>query len=222
MRGSVAGAAPAPLFFKWYSSLEAPAPPGSPLPTPGGNALDFNAALSPGSHILTFTAKDVEADTETAIRSVQHAGMAGGPVTPQNPSGCVIHVLIATIVAPANAATVSKAVATLTAVAPRKWGRRIGSTSNFEPDPDYHAVNLLRYIWRFTPRGAPAGRTSADLVPTLAQLRFDPSGATPNIIYSGALPASLNTGAYTVTLRVERTDNAAVAHEVSRNITLTA
>jgi hypothetical protein len=220
LRGSVVGTAPAPLFFKWYSSLEAPAPPGSPLP--GSTALDFVATLSRGSHVITLAAKDVEADTVAAIRTVQHAGMAGGPVSPANPSGCVIHVLVATVVAPASGAVVSKAAGVLTAVAPRRWGRRIGATAAFEPDPDYHAINRLRYVWRFTPTGAPAGRATADLVPTLSQLRFDPGGASPTLTYAGALPAALGTGAYRMTLRVERTDDASAAHQATRSIVLAA
>src|SRR6185503_13190974 len=98
MRGAVTTppSPPATLFFKWYSSLEAPAPPGSPLP--GGTVLDFTVPLSMGSHTICFTAKDVSADTPAALATVKSAGMAGGPLEPSNPLPCVIHVLTASMI----------------------------------------------------------------------------------------------------------------------------
>jgi hypothetical protein len=203
MTGTVGSPGPAGLFFKWYSSLSA-----DPLNT----TLDFTAPLKTGSHILTFTAKDVAGESAAALQSVQRAGMAGGPPIAQTP--CIIHVFLANLVIPSvNGAALSKASSTLAAEAPFAWDK-----------PDYQAVNRLRYRWRFTPFGAPSGRPSADLVPTPDQLTFrpiqqgDPAGTTPQILYTGPLPAALATGNYSLTLRVEDAQNASTGHEASLNV----
>jgi hypothetical protein len=222
LRGQMTPVPGVTLFPKWYSSLEAPNPPGSPIPD-GGSPLDFTTPLGTGTHVISFTVKDVAGDDKASLQTVTHAGMAGGPVTSQNPSGCLIHVFTAEIVAPALNATVSKAAPALTAVAPRAWGRRIGQTSTYEPDQDYHARNQLRVVWRFAPFGAPAGRASALLTPALAELRFDPAaGPKPVVVYTGTLPGALGTGAYDMTLRVEFIANPAVGHEATRRVSLTA
>jgi hypothetical protein len=221
LRGAVESPPPDPLFFKWYASLETPAPPGSPLPVPaGGNPLDFVAPLGTGSHVLCFTAKDIEGDDRSSLQSVRHAGLAGGPASPGNSNPCVIHVLTAGIVTPAAAgAVLNRAGATLAAVAPRQWGRRIGTTSTYEPNPDYHAINQVAIVWQFTPVGGPGGRASATLRPSLNEMRFDPSGG-PSLIYAGGLPASLDTGAYDLTLRVELISNSQIGHAAVRRVTL--
>lgn len=220
LRGAVTTPVGVPLFFKWYSSLEAPSPPGSPLP--GGTSLDFFATLSVGTHTICFTAKDVNADDATSLQNVRNAGMAGGPVTPSNPNGCVIHVLTAIMVAPATAgATLSKTSATLTAAAPIHWWRPIPNTSNFERDPDYQAVNQIRYVWRFAPFGDPPSRASATFRPAVTQLTV-PSPFASRVTYIGPLPATLGLGAYDLTLRVEFMLNAAIGHEVTRRVNLVA
>jgi hypothetical protein len=209
LRGEITPVPGVTLFPKWYSSLEAPDPPGSPLP--GGTVLDFTTALGTGTHVITFSAKDVLADDKDSLPNVRHAGMAGGPPGPNNP-GCVIHVFSAEMVLPNT--TVSRAAPALTAVAPLKWG-----------DDDYKAINTIRFVWRFAPFGAPAGRASATLTPALTQLRFEPadppSKPKPVVVYTGTLPAGLGLGAYDMTLRVEFIANAAVGHEVTRRVTLT-
>ena len=227
MRGAVTTppGPPVTLFFKWYSSGEAPPPPGSPLT--GGTVLDFTVPLSIGTHTVCFTAKDVLADTPAALATVKNAGMAGGPVTPSNPSGCVIHVMTANMIVPAVAGeNLSKAAPNLRAAAPLHWWKPNPAPPTFTRDPDYQAVNQLRYVWRFVPFGAPAGRVSATVTPLVTQLTapspFPASPAPPQVVYNLALPPALGTGAYDVTLRVEFIPNPAIGHEVTRRVNLLA
>jgi hypothetical protein len=208
--GTVLSSGHPPLTFKWYSSLVPPPGGSTDASIPGSNSLDFtipSPGLPVGSQVITFSAKDVAADTPAALAAVQNAGMAGGPVAPANPAPCVIHVYIATILLPGSGATLSKASATLRATAPRRWN-----------EAEYQQLNTLQFRWRFTPSGLPP-RNSADLVPTLAQLAFDANAQT--VTYSGPLPAILGTGNYTLTLRVEKISNPALGHEVSRAVVLT-
>jgi len=199
LRGALLSSGHGTLFFKWYSNLSA---------APLGATLDFVTTLPFGSQVLILSAKDQAGDSIAELQSVRHGGMAGGPpgVAPQP---CLVHVLIADLRAPLAGATLSKANSLLSAQAPSQWG-----------SPDYqNSVNRLRYRWRFSPSGPPAGRASADFIPALT---FDGAGATPVVKYQGALPAALGLGNYTLTLRVERSDNTAIGHEVSRNVILTA
>jgi hypothetical protein len=122
--GTVLSSGHPPLTFKWYSSLVPPPGGSTDASIPGSNSLDFtipSPGLPVGSQVITFSAKDVAADTPAALAAVQNAGMAGGPVAPANPAPCVIHVYIATILLPGSGATLSKASATLRATAPRRW-----------------------------------------------------------------------------------------------------
>jgi hypothetical protein len=235
LRGTVTAppSPPATLIFKWYSSLEARGTPGSPLPAPAGNAaLDFVVPAPPlgvGTHTICLAANEAGPGGSDPFPNVTHAGMAGGPVTPSNPNACVIHVLTATMIAPAPTGPVpnlSRANSTLTAVAPSHWWRPILTNNPIDPtkierDPDYQAVNQIRYLWRFVPFGAPAGRATATLTPTVAQLTFPTSPFASHVVYQGPLPAGLGTGAYDLTLRVELIANAAIGHEVTRRVNLT-
>ena len=210
LRGEQVSTGHAALFFKWYSNLAT---------APVSTSLDFTATLPIGSQVLILSAKDVAGESVAELHSVRHAGMAGGPpLVPPPPlySPCLIHVMVASIQAPSDGATLSKANSLLTAEAPPQWG-----------NGEYQAsVNRLQYRWRFTPSGLPAGRGSADFMPALV---FDPPGVPPNdapgavprVRYQGPLPAGLGTGAYVLSLRLERIDNPVVGHEVSRNVVLT-
>ena len=215
LRGAVLSSGHPPLFFKWYSSLVPPPAPTSkdasiPLPA-GANVMDFTpaAGLPLGSQVITFSAKDVAGESPSELQSVLNAGMAGGPAAAANPAPCVIHVYLASIAAPAAGAILSKAAATLAASAPRGWDQA-----------EYQQINALRFRWKFTPSGAPAGRASADLVPTLAQLAFNPQ--QQRVTYSGALPGALGTGNYNLTLRVEKISSPTIGHEATRAVVLTA
>jgi hypothetical protein len=203
MQGTVGAPGAAGLFFKWYSSLS---------PDPLSTALDFTASLKTGSHVITFTAKDVAGDSAPDLQSVQRAGFAGGPPIAKLP--CIVDVFVANMVLPAaDGAVLSMAATTLSVEAPAAWSHS-----------DYQAVNHLQFRWRFAPVGPPAGRPGGDLVPGANQLTFrevqesDPVGTPPQLVYTGALPAALATGNYTITLRVEDTQDNSIGHEVSRNV----
>ena len=102
LRGSLESSGHHPLFYKWYSSLNAPIDPANTaLNQPGDNPLDFAATLKLGSHVITFTAKDTPSDSQADLRSAQDMGMAGRHLPPPAVP-CVIHVLLANMVAPAH------------------------------------------------------------------------------------------------------------------------
>src|SRR5215475_6621220 len=86
LRGRVVTPSPPPLFFKWYSSLNVPSDVSKvALNFVDDQALDFTTPLGVGSHVLTFTAKDVRGDTLADLQAVQSAGMAGGPLVAPKP-----------------------------------------------------------------------------------------------------------------------------------------
>jgi len=219
---------PAALFRIWYSSL------GEDIL---GTSDQVTAALAVGSHTITYTVKDqTEAGVppsglEALFKSIEHIGAAGGPPDPPPAAGspCVVHVLIANLLAPANNANLSKANAVLEAQAPLQWGAFVADAAAYpEPDPTYHAVNKLRYRWFFTrvnPPGAPveldvAGGTAMTLIPPhdTPLPKVDPPA---RLRYSGPLPAALVVGQqYSVSLRVEHLDDAAQGHTVTRTVTI--
>lgn len=235
LSGSVPSAGHGTLYYRWYSAIE------GALNEASTGDVEIDAPLTVGSHVLTFTAKDVQGESPTEIKAVEEAGMAGGPPRAQGSpdaeeSPCVVHVYIAIIVGPAAEATLSKAGATLTAVAPKQWGRPVDFndlSKGYEPNPDYHGdeakkkvrINKIRYRWRFRPTETPAGRPSGDLVPAAAQLKFlpDPGGKDRMVVqYQGSLPAELGTGAYTLSLRVEDEGDPTFGEETAlRRVTLT-
>lgn len=219
---------PAALFRKWYSSLEE---------NPLGTSDQFTKALAVGSHTITYTVKDKNEDgvpsgqLEALFKSIEHFGATGGPPDPPPADGkpCVIHVLIANILAPANHAALSKSSATLEAQAPLQWGLYVENAASYpEPNPIYHALNKVRYRWffrRITPTGAPIdldvqGGNAMTLIPPHDTPL--PAVAPPaRLRYSGALPAALVVGQeYTVTLRVEHADTPTQGHEVSHTVTI--
>jgi hypothetical protein len=200
LHGAVVSAGPGPLFLKWYSSLAA---------APLGTTADFIAPLGVGSHTVCFTAKDVAGDSPADLQAVVNAGMAGGPAAAEAP--CRVHVFAANLVEPAApGAFLNAGACVLSAQAPVQW-----------PNADYQAVNRVRYHWHFDPSGPPPNRSSFDLIPTLAQLVFDASGAVPVVRYSGPLPAGVSAGPYILTLRVEDAADPATGHAVSRAVVVT-
>lgn len=212
LRGVLVSTGHPPLTYKWYSTLI-----GAPTPTdtdtsirvpPGGNPLDFQRALPLGSQILTLAAKDQPGETEAELQLVTHAGMAGGPAAPGATQPCVVHVLRATILAPAAGAALSRASATLEAKAPALWA-----------SDEYLAINQLQYVWRFAPVGNPPGRRSGEIAPG-APSAFDGTTPPPRLRWSGPLPSTLDTGPYALTLRVQRTSSPATGHEQPIAVTL--
>ena len=127
---------PAGLFRTWYSSLQSDV----------GHTDTITVGLSVGSHIMTFTAKDksdmgvLPEQLATLYKNVQHIGAAGGPPNPPPDGGapCVIHVLVANMLAPgAGVTTLSRSNPVLEAQAPLQWATY---DRYVEPDPNYHAV----------------------------------------------------------------------------------
>ena len=226
LRGSLESSGHRPLFYKWYSSLNAPIDPANTaLNQPGDNPLDFAAALKLGSHVITFTAKDTPSDSQADLRNAQDMGMAGGPPSPPPAVPCVIHVLLANMVAPAHDGDQLSKTGTLRAEAPYKWGRKRPDGS-IENDPDYHLINRIAYRWIFTPSGAPAGRATGNLALNADDLTFFLPGQVSNVPvvqYHGGLPlpGPNDLGTYTVTLRVEDAQNPATGHQVDRQVIIT-
>lgn len=198
-----------PLSYRWYSSLHAPADAGSPadvaLNQADDNPLDMHKALKVGTHILTFTAKDQPEDTPEALQAVAFAGLAGGPPSTANP--CIIHVLIAHIINPANGARINRTNSRLEAEAPVAWDAT-----------EYQAVNRVRYRWTFMQNNR--------LIATLSEtenLQFVPpaqSGDQPRLRYQGALPPDLAPGEYVLTLHVAYQDEPERADTASINVTV--
>lgn len=234
LRGQVVEGPDTPLYFSWYSSLFEPpasAPNQTTLNANGDNPLNFSPALGPGSHVLTFNAKDQAGNDLAAIKAVQHSGMAGGAPLQDDRGNdivktpCVIHILTAELLAPQGSAGMNRASLLLKAKAPVQWGKQQENSSAYSPNPDYHKpeVNRLQYHWFFTPRGSPP-RRSWDFVTPPAALTFRPRGDDnpdgPSVEVSRNGRAHLDTGAYRLTLRVEDLQNLARFHAVTRNITL--
>ena len=190
-----------PLYYRWYSS-EFPATDGhfalndQALTDPAG---PYSATLRVGSQAITLAASDQQHQDKDAQNNTRHGGVAGGA---KGPKRCVVHVFRAVPQGlPANR-TLSKANSTLEAEGPLHW-----------PDPDYPALNRLRYRWHFEPDPAD-GRKAADLVPSAAALKQAFEGPTPVVPYSGPLP-DLDLGAYTMQLRVEDIQDSAFGETAS-------
>jgi hypothetical protein len=161
--------------------------------------------LPVGTQVLTFFAKDQLGESVQEMKNVVHAGMAGGPA-PASKAPCVIHVLRANLLSPANAAVVSIAAATLEAEAPAQWANAA-----------FQAINNVAFRFHFDPAGPPAGRAAADFTPTLV---FDNSAPPPRLRYIGPLPAGLSTGSYQLTLTVFKSAGSPTSHSATRAITL--
>ena len=212
---------PAGLFRKWYSSL------GKDVL---GTSDQLVAPLAVGSHTITYTVKDKNEDgvppaqLEALFMSVEHIGATGGPPNPPpaDERPCVVHVLIANIVAPLNGANLSKAIGVLEAQAPLQWGKYVDGAAVYpERDPAYAAVNKVRYRWFFTRVNPPGARVELDVQGGNAMVLVPPTsgGELPRLRYSGGLPPTVVVGQqYVVTLRVEFADNAGLGHEVARTV----
>lgn len=218
LRGRVDSSGHGALYYKWYSNLA------DVLNGSSDNPLDFAKPLAVGSHVLTFTAKDVPGDGLSDLQAVRHAGMSGGPPEPDVEAPCVVHVFAAGIIAPAEGAALSRSNSTLAAVAPSQWGTKNAATGLYERNPEYHKVNEIRYRWRFQPSGPPDDRAGGELALGEEQLAFGPgAGASDPMVlsYQGPLPTALDTGNYTLTLRVEDMGDPTTGNETSLVVVLT-
>ena len=213
---------PAALFRTWYSSLQGSI----------GHTDTVTVGLQVGSHIVTYMAKDQSeegvppAQLADLYKGVQHIGAAGGAPEPPPANGdpCVVHVLLANMLAPgAGVTTLSKSNAVLEAQAPVQWAKYDQYT---ELDPSYHAVNKLRYRWLFQRLSPPQPVIELEVQGGKALRLIAPSDTVappPRLRFTGALPATLTIGAtYAVTLRVEHQDNSALGHQIARVVTLGA
>jgi hypothetical protein len=207
-----------PLFYRWYSSLF---PAVENRYSINAAALSSPAASFPlgmGSQSISLAVSDQTGEDQNAQNAAQHGGVTGGK---QN---LVVHVFKANIFSPADGALVSRTGLKLTAEAPLKWYSRLENSDPFTPDADYHQTNRLRYRWVFTPEGAPVGRPTLELIPTLAEITYDnPPPASPRLNYSPALPAAVD-GKYELTLFVEDSDTTQNigSHSMLIHITMTA
>ncbi len=220
--GAVNAPAPVPLFFQWYSSLAIPPPPATPGDPLSENLAFTRTLVDPGSYVISLAARDVESSTPDDLKRVQSGGLAGGP---KGTTACVIHVLVAKIIEPAPNVSLPRSSLRLSAAAPLLWGDL--KPPSFGPTHDkskaYDAIDHLQYHWLFVPVGAPAGRPSADFIPT--NLLFDPADATANcpvLRYDGPAPDSVALGAYEITLRVEDKTNVLIWDEAHTDVTFTA
>lgn len=199
------------LYYRWYSNL---LPSQENRYSINANALSdpsvpFDAPLGVGTHVIILAAGDRSGETKSDQNATRHGGVAGGA---KGDKQCIIHLFKATPKLPST--TLNKAGSVLAAEAPIQWGRKIGNTNSFEPNPDYHGINRIRYRWHFEPNPRD-GRAAADLVPSVETLTFVPPGEVPLVRYEGPLPDVLDTGNYTLTLRVEDKNDPTVGHETS-------
>jgi hypothetical protein len=188
------------LFYAWYSSLYvAPDPVAdSALHRPSNPETEVAKPLEVGTHVLTFTAKDVVGEDQTAIAAVTEAGMAGGPVG--TPSPCLVTVLTATLLEPSMTTNLSKAGVTLAAKAPVNWDQL-----------DYQAGNRVGFAFKFS-----SGSTEVLFTPGTLVFEGDPE--PPKVRYTGPildtdLDADLVPGAYQLRARVFDLQNTGDGHE---------
>lgn len=226
LRGEVVGGSTAGLFFTWYSTLN----PAATVANPELNAADHGAAkldwttpLDVGTHVLTLAAADRDGSSPAAIKAVTRAGMAGGAPGPGNLTPRVVHRLLAVLRTPAaDGAALSRAGATLEVRAPLRWAKQNPPGSGpWVTDAEYHAVNGIRYRFRFVPDGPPDAGRIAEIVPAASALAFFVDAGLPYLRWQGPLPANLANGIYLLTLFVETLD-AAASHTVVRRVRITA
>lgn len=199
-----------PLFFNWYSSLNvasASDPTNVTLNQSDDDPLSFTKLLSVGSHVLTFVTKDQPDNDLASLQAVQTAGTTGGPPNEGVEHPCMIHVFVALIHLPERNTQLSRANLTLQAAAPHLWGEK-----------DYQAINQIQYRWRFEPRGNPSGRRSHSFIPNSLTFNSDLS----IVEYQGSLANQIDTGNYTLILRVENTQDPTIGHETSIPVKITA
>jgi hypothetical protein len=219
--GKVMGQPPSTLYYKWY------------LPDNGNyTTAKFDVWPGVGTHIVTFTAKDVPTDSPADIANAKLVLMAGGEEKIENvQSPCIVHVFFARIVWSGNAPyKLSKANSRLQALTPMKWATLEGEFNKDNPDANkyvtdaqYQKINRLRYRWWFTPQAQGA---TVNFEPALnfafAVDARDSNKKVPVLYYQGKLPDTLIPGNYRLTLRVEDKQDGAFGHEAADNVEIVA
>jgi len=196
------------LYYRWYSSEFRATKDHYSLDEDAllDPTLAYPANLSAGSQAITLAVGDQPGQDAAAQDAIRHGGLGGGA---KGPGACLVHVIRAVARRPAPGDTLSRASSTLAADGPVHWS-----------EPDYQALNRLRYSWRFDPDPAD-GRKAGDLVPTVTALTPDGSGSTTVLRYSGPLP-DLDLGPYTMRLRVEDLHDPTVADVASVSVVIAA
>jgi len=204
LKGSVSGDSSG-LFFKWFSSLNSAATASHPeLNTADHSSaiLNWSALLSEfGSHAIVLAATDQDGIDLPSVKAVTRSAMAGG-APPAAPALCVVHRLVAQIRTPsADGQSLSKASATLEFLAPSRWAKEDPNHPGaWIADQDYQKVNGIGLGFHLAPAGAPDPAHSADIGLDLASLAFFRADDKTWFRRTGALPANLGTGNYTLTL----------------------
>lgn len=202
LEGTLTGAAEG-LFFKWYSSLNAAATQAHPEL----NAADHSAAVlrwkAPlaefGTHAILLAAADRDGNDLASIQAITRSAMAGG--APPAPQPCLVHRVVAQIRTPASdGLALSRSSATIEVLAPVRWAKEEPPGSNtWVADGDYQAVNGIGLSLTFEPTSPDPAHT-ATMVLALATLPLFRADAQTWLRWTGALPAPVVTGSYTLTL----------------------
>jgi hypothetical protein len=229
LQGQLPAGGGAGLFFKWYSTLNGAATSDHPELNAGDHSLaklDWSTALDVGTHVITLAAADQDGSALAAVKAITRAGFSGGAALPANPSPCVIHRYWALLKTPASdGLALSRASALLVMRAPSRWAKETApGTGIYVKDPGYHAVNGIRYRFRFAPDVAsPDPAKSADVIPAVDDFSFfiDPGDHKPYLRWQGTLPGNLAAGANVMTLFAESLDGT-VGHAFARKVNLTA
>ena len=222
LKGKVISGAATGLFFKWYSTLNIAATTSQPElnAAHGADKLDLDASLDVGSHVITLAAADQEHSDLDSIKAITRAAFAGGAPDPGNPTPCVVHRLRATLRAPVEGGTLSKASAIVEMRAPVRWSKEEPAGSHvFIPDTEYRSMHKIQYRFELGPTGAPDPTHTASVIVDLAAATFFRDGNTPYLRWQGALPAQLSTGGHVLTLFVEKPDRT-VQHSASCHVSL--
>jgi hypothetical protein len=223
MKGSLSGDATG-LFFKWFSSLNSAATASNPeLNTADHSAaiLNWTAPLAEfGSHVIVLAATDRDGIDLPSVNAVTRSAMGGG-APPAAPAPCVVHRLVAEIRTPAtDGQSLSKASATLEFLAPLRWAKEDPShPGTWVADPDYQKVNGVGLKLNLAPGGPPDPAHNADITLDLASVPFFRADDKTWFRMTGALPANLGTGNYTLTLSAT---GGGASTSASRQVVLTS
>jgi hypothetical protein len=127
--------------------------------------------------------------------------LAGG-APPAAPAPCIVHRLAAQIRTPsADGQSFSKASATLEVLAPTRWAKQDPNhPGSWIADQDYQNINGVGLGFHLAPVGAPDPARTADIALNLASLAFFRADDNTWFRWTGALPANLGIGNYTLTL----------------------